>query len=382
MKICLVNLDFGPTRSSGLAVYGETLATGLAREGHQVTVVSSKRDGLPGRDEIDGVQVYRTALGRGDWISFAWRAGPLVGELNRKGHFDVVHFLDAHFAYHYRSPFVASLFQSFRQRATSEGGLPYHSHWRDLIAKYVYYHSARWLAERPAVGRADHLLAASQAAADEFGAHYGVAPQRMTVVPLGIDLGRFQPQDASGLRRELGLEGMRVLLFVGFGTPRKGLHYLAPAMARLPADVRLLVVGRWEPAYRKRFYRLLGPARDRVIEVGTIPDNMLPRYYAVADLFVFPTLLEGFGLPLAESLACSTPVVTTWAGASPEVAGPGGRVVPPRDLAALAEAIEQLLDDDSLRRRLADAGREWVLARFDARRMVSDTLAVYQQFSA
>ncbi len=381
MKICLVNLDFIPYRSSGLAVYGETLALGLAEAGHEVTVVAARRRGLAAHERIGDIKVYRAPIGRGDWISYAWHVGPLVARLWRAGHFDVVHFLDVHFAYRYRGPFVASLFQSFRQRATSDGGLPYHSNWRSLIVRLIYYHAARWLAERLAVNRAEHLLAASQAAADEFIAHYGVQAERVTVAPLGIDLSRFYPTDASDLRVRMGLEGHPILLYVGFCTPRKGLDYLAQAMRLLPDDVRLLLVGRWEKAYRAKFYRALGPASDRVIEAGYVPDEDLPGYYAMADLFIFPSLLEGFGLPLAESLACGIPAVTTIAGSSPEVIGPGGRIVPPRDPIALADAINELLADADLRRELGHAGREWVLSRFDQSRMIQDNLEVYARFA-
>jgi len=381
VKICLVGLDFIPYRSSGLAVYGETLAQGLVDAGHDVTVVAARRPDLTACEQIGDIQVYRAPIGRGDWIGYAWHAAPLVARIHQVRRFDVVHFLDAHFAYRYRGPFVASLFQSFRQRATGDGGLPYHSNWRGLVVRLVYYHAARWLAERPAVNRADHLLAASQAAADEFMTHYGVKAARVTVVPLGIDLSRFHPTDTGELSTRLGLEDHPILLYVGFCTPRKGLDYLARAMPLLPADVRLLLVGRWEKDYRAKFYRALGLAADRVVELGYVSDEELPRYYSLADLFVFPTLLEGFGLPLAEALACGTPAVTTNAGSSPEVVGPGGRIVPPRDPVALAGTINELLADAELRRRLGRVGREWVLSRFDQGRMIQDNVQVYARFA-
>ncbi|MGC9358257.1 MAG: glycosyltransferase family 4 protein, partial [Anaerolineae bacterium] len=319
-------------------------------------------------------------IGHSDWISYAWRVGPWIARLHQSSHFDAIHFLDVHFAYRYRGPFVASLFQSFRQRATSDGGLPYHSNWRSLVVRLVYYNAARWLAEQPAVSRANHLLAASQATADEFITHYGVLPNQVTVVPLGIDLSRFYPVNVADLRGCLGLEGHPVLLYVGFCTPRKGLDYLAQAMPLLPADVRLLLVGRWEESYRAKFYHALGLAADRVLELGYVPDEELPCYYSLADLFVFPTLLEGFGLPLVEALACGTPVVATATSSVPEIVGPGGRLVPSRDPVALAGEINALLANTALRLRLGQAGREWVLAHFDQGRMIQESLEIYARF--
>jgi glycosyltransferase involved in cell wall biosynthesis len=383
VNVCLVNLDFVPYRSSGLAVYGETLVQGLAGRRNEVTMLAAQRPGLPSYEQMGRIIVRRVPVGPSDWIGYAWRVGPLVAKLNRSAPFDIVHFLDAHFAYHCRGHYVASLFQSFRQRATSNRGLPYHSNWRNLATRLLYYHAARWLAEKPAVQRADHLLASSRATANEFIAHYGVRPERVTVVPLGIDLDRFQPCDGKDLRAKLGLSDKPVLLYVGFSTPRKGLDYLAQAFSLLSEHVRLLIIGRWEKGYRARFYELLGSSgADRVIEVGYVPDDELPGYYTLADLFVLPTLLEGFGLPIAEALACGTPVVTTEAGSAPEVTGPGGRIVPARDPLALAQAIDELLQDADLRSQLSQRGRDWVLAHFGKERMVDDTLSVYRSIVA
>lgn len=382
MRICLINLDGFPHRSSGLAVYGEALAMGLTELGHRVTVITARRPGLSARDRYGEVEVLRVAAPL-DWIGFAWHAGVLVEALHRRRPFDAVHFADVHFAYHYRGPFVASAFQSFRQRVTSDGGLPYHSSWRGLAVRMVYYRAARHLAEAPAVRRARLILAGSEATAGEFVAHYRADPQRVRVVPLGVDLTRFRPSSAHALRRDLGLaDGDVVLLYVGFCTPRKGLEHLARAMQSLPPNVKLVVVGRWEAEYRARFDRILGEARGRVIVRGYVADEELPQYYSMADVFVFPSLLEGFGLPLAEALACGTPVVATQGSAVPEVVGPGGRLVPPRDPEALAAALRVLAADASLRRHLGNEGRKWVLGRFDQRRMVRETAEAYRDARA
>ncbi|MFH1084903.1 MAG: glycosyltransferase family 4 protein [Chloroflexota bacterium] len=380
MRICLANLDFVPYRSSGLAVYGEDLARGLAGCGHQVTVVCSHRPGLPTEETIEAIQVYRVPQGKTDWIGYAWHAGPLIERLAQQQRFHVVHFLDAHFAYRFRGPFVASLFQSFRQRATSEGGLPYHAHWRGLMTHLLYYHAARFAAERPAVQRASHLIASSQATADEFCQHYGQEPRRVSVVPLGIDLERFRPLEAADARRQLGLGQSPIILYVGFGTPRKGLHYLAQAFARLESDARLVMVGRWEPGYRERFYRAVGAAAERVVEAGYVPDDSVPVFYSAADIVVLPSLLEGFGYPVVEALACGAAVVATAVGSIPEVVGPGGLLVPSCNPAALAQALGELLADPQRRREMGRAGRAWVRSRFERGRMVRETLEVYERF--
>lgn len=381
MRICLANLDFIPSRSSGLAVFGETLALGLAAAGQEVVMVARGVPGAPAQERIQGIEVHRTAVSRGDWVAYAWQAAPLIARLATEQPFDIVHFLDVHFAWRFHGPYIANLHQSFLQRLVSDQGRPYHTNWRELVFRAFYYRVARWWAEIPSLRRATHLISVSRNTADAFVAEGHLLPERVTVIPTGIDLDRLRRRDARVLRQRLGLEGKRVLLYVGFCTPRKGLVYLAQAMAQVAPEVCLVIVGRWEPAYRQEFYQALGAERERVIEIGYAPDEDLPVYYSLADLLVFPTLLEGFGIPLVEALACGTPVVTTeHSGASAETAGPGALTAPPRNAAALAEAINRLLRDEPLRQRLASEGQAWARQRYDQRRMIADYLAVYERF--
>ena len=128
MRICLISLDYKPYRSSGLTIYAEDLATGLVELGHEISVIAAKRPGLPVQHQVDKVEVYRAGIDGLDWITYGWRAANLLEQLQQKKSFDVVHFLDLHFAYHYRGPFIASVWQSFRQShrlpAAANAGVP------------------------------------------------------------------------------------------------------------------------------------------------------------------------------------------------------------------------------------------------------------------
>ena len=112
--------------------------------------------------------------------------------------------------------------------------------------------------------------------------------------------------------------------------------------------VKLILVGKWEKGYKEAFDRKFSSMKQNIIETGYVKDEDLPAYYSLADIFVLPSLLEGFGFPLAEALSCGTPVISTSAGSIPEVVGPCGILVPPRDATRLAEAIDRLLTDTSL----------------------------------
>ncbi len=384
MRVCLVGLDYAPYRSSGLAMAGELLAQGLRDGGCQVTVISSRRQDLPREEMTDGIRVIRVAIGRSNWIGFAHRAAQAVRELQEQAPFDIVHFLDVHFAYAFQGRYLAWLLQSFRQRLRAAGGLPYHSSLANLLGRYLYYTAARTFLEKRAVKRAGALIAVSNAAKEEYLVHYGVQPKRVQVIHLGIDTRVFRPQKARAqeLRHRLGLEGTSVLLYVGFSTPRKGLEYLAEALKYLPKDVKLVIIGRWEAGYRRRFLRALRGAEGRVLELGYVPDEEMPAYYSMADVFVLPSLLEGFGLPLVEAMACGLPVAAAASGSIPEVVGGAGILVPPRESAALAQAVSRVLRDTSLRRRLRRAGKQNVETRFTRDRMVAETLEFYANFAS
>ena len=376
MRICLLTLDFPPFRSSGLTIYAETIARGMAARGHAVTVVASQR---PKRDHVgdvprpEDIRVVRLPIGSFDWVAFGWQAARFLDA--HAADYDVIHFADVHFAYACQVPFIASAFQSFRQRRTSRRGQPYHVNWRDYLFRLVYYTVASWAMERPALRRARRIIMPSLATQREFVGHYGVDEARMSLIYPGIDTQRFgAPQpDRTRVRQQLGLPSdVAILLYVGFSTPRKGLEYLAEAVGVMEIPVHLVMVGKWAGGYQERFLQNLGIERSCVRITGYVPDDTLLTYYAAVDAFVLPTLLEGFGFPLAEAMAAGVPVVTTTGGSAAEVVGEGGLTVPPSDSGALAAALDQLLGDAELARRFGNAGRRRAQALFDQGRFCEE----------
>lgn len=382
MRICLLTLDFPPFRSSGLTVYAEKTAEGLAARGHAVTVVASRRprsEQIESVEPPDGVPVVRVPIGQLDWIGFGWQAARYLR--SHSDDFDVIHFADIHFAYGYRGPFVGSAFQSFRQRLTSHRGRPYHTDWRNYLFRLVYYNGARWLMERPAVRRADHIIMSSTATQEEFLAEYGLEPARTSLVYPGLDLGRFETLPGrEEARGRLNLpDRAPILLYVGFSTPRKGVEYLAEALGMMETPAHLVMVGKWEAHYEERFVDALGEARSRVRIVGYVSDAELPDYFAAADVFVLPTLLEGFGFPLVEAMAAGLPVVTTTAGSAGEIVGDAGLTVPAANSVELASALDRALTEQDLAHSLGETGRVRAKTLFDKDRAAADIEAVYHQ---
>ena len=213
--------------------------------------------------------------------------------------------------------------------------------------------------------KADLVVVPSHAVKRDVVRRVGLPEDRVVVTHEGCEP-RFRPVRSAAVRRDVAVRyGLppRYVLAVGTLEPRKNLTTLLEAFARLrrdgevDADLRLVLAGArgWldEPIFAT--VRSLG-LEDAVRFTGFVDDADLPAVYSGAALFVFPSLHEGFGLPLLEAMACGVPVVTSNISSMPEVAGDAAVLVDPRDADGLAAAIARLLRDGALRDRLREAG--------------------------
>lgn len=380
MRICLLTLDFPPFRSSGLTIYAEKIARGMAENGHHVTVLAAQRPNYLSLEKVSfpkNINVVRVPIGHLDWIGLGWQAAKYLQYQADK--FDAIHFVDVHFSYACSCTFVASAFQSFRQRLTSQSGHPYHTNMGDYLFRLVYYNMARHLMEQPAINKARYILMSSQSTQREFVEHYGVDPEKTALVYPGIDLDQFCVLPYKNVaRQQLNLPlQMPIILYVGFSTPRKGVEYLAQALRKMNVPSLLLMVGKWMKGYQEKFLKGLRDYNKNVIIVGYIPDDLLSIYYAAADVFVLPSLLEGFGFPLVEAMAAGLPVVTTTGSAASEIVDDAGIAVPPGDSEALAFALDGLLSDRILTTSLGEKGKKRACTLFSAQRMIYEIENVY-----
>ena len=212
--------------------------------------------------------------------------------------------------------------------------------------------------ERRVFTTTPRIVAIARAGKAEIETLYGVPPGRVHVVYNGVDHARFDParigRDRARVRAEAGLPAdATTLLFVGSGFERKGLATAIDALALVPGDARLVVIGKGDiAAYHARAERL-GLGR-RVAWLGPRPD--VERWYGAADVVVLPTIYEPFGNVHLEALASGVPIVTTSRAGGAEIVGKDcGAVVPPAEAPAIAEAVAQLRDRP--REALRDACR-------------------------
>jgi glycosyltransferase involved in cell wall biosynthesis len=203
---------------------------------------------------------------------------------------------------------------------------------------------------------ADLVLCSSLATFAECG-EAGFDASRLRHVPLGVDAEVADAAAIYRVRRTYALERPYVL-WTGTMEPRKNLPGLLEAYGHLDADVDLVLVGPrgWKEDLSRRLAVLPEPARRRVRLLGFVPRADLGPLYAGAAVFCFPSLLEGFGFPVLEAMAQGTPVVTSVGTSTAELAGDAGLLVDPRDSEAIADALDRVLNDNSLAERLRRAG--------------------------
>ena len=207
----------------------------------------------------------------------------------------------------------------------------------------------------------------------------GIAPGRITAIADAPDP-FFSPRPAQLVRRtrrRLQLPE-RYLLFVGTAEPRKNLTTLVAALARMTEPAALVVAG-WEGWGQRDWHA--GLAAGRVITTGYVDEETLAALYTGARAFVYPSLYEGFGLPVLEAMSCGCPVICSTASCLPETAGDAALLCAPRDVAAWADAMQQVMGDDALCRDLTQRGFAHA-ARFSWHETARQTLTVFEQAAA
>ena len=241
--------------------------------------------------------------------------------------------------------------------------------------------------------RARRIIAISESTKRDVVRLLGVPPEKVEVVYCGIDeafhpLAPLSPQswgergEVDAFRSKRGLPE-RFILFVGTIEPRKNVTRLIEAFASLRpcdfANLKLVIGGAKGWFYQDVFARVeeLG-LEGEVMFPGYIPVSELPLWYNAAELFVYPSLYEGFGLPLLEAMACGTPVVTANTSSLPEVVGEAGLTVDPLDVAGLAEAMRRVLDDEALRQEMRKRGLQRAKG-FSWTKTAQETVQVYRR---
>ena len=371
MSLVYFDISAAVHRRAGLGRYAESLARALLPLLDERLAFFYNREA--GNEPLAGLERVPTrtvSLGYKPWRMLVW-----LGQA-------------AHVGFDQLVP-GAELFHATEHLLLPLHGAPTVLTVHDLIfRRYPAHHKRlnRWYlnATMPLFSRrAGHIIAVSEQSKRDVVEAYGIPPDKITVIYEAADP-RFCPQPpatVTTVRERIGLPE-RYVLFVGTIEPRKNLARLLAAFERVRAaglTDALVIVGKRGWLYDAFFAQLEGsPARDAVIFPGFVPDADLPAVYAGAQVLAFPSEFEGFGLPVLEAMACGTPVICSNTSSLPEVAGDAALLIDPLDTNTLTDALERVLQDETLREQMRGRGLTQA-GRFSWVRAAEETLAVYQK---
>ncbi len=363
----------GSKDTGGMSVYIRELARELGRRGHIVDIYTRAHD--PAEDAI-------VRLGENARIIHLQ-----AGEVEPVDKLVVYSHLEA----------FASALEDFRERNNLRYDVIHSHYWlsgwvgrkiqrRWNIPHVIMFHtlgaiknaigvgepepSLRIMAERELAQDCQRIIAATDREKKDLGTYYDAPPDKISVIPCGVNLDLFRRMDKEIARRRLGFNGNKIILFVGRIEPLKGLDTLLIALSALDnAEKPVLVVVGGDERSQQEVERLRKLSRslhiqDSVIFRGIEEQDRLPLYYSAADVCVIPSYYESFGLVALESLACGTPIVATKVGCIEKVVrqGQSGFVVEDNDPARLADGIAALFDVEGSHPESADSIRSSVEA--------------------
>jgi glycosyltransferase involved in cell wall biosynthesis len=235
------------------------------------------------------------------------------------------------------------------------------------------------------LGLADRVITVSEFSKREMVELYGADPAKLGVIYNGVDprfgAGAGGGKASAALLMKLGLP-QRYALYVGALEEKKNIPRLLTAWrlvsARVPGVKLVLAGGQGGKEFDAQAAVEAADVKSAVALVGYVPDDVLPAAMARAELFVYPSLYEGFGLPVLEAMASGVPVVTSRTSSLGEVAADAARLVDPENVEELAGAMAEVLTDRKLARELVRKGKARAV-EFTPERCARETLAVYRE---
>jgi len=374
MHLALCTQQFG-NYWSGLGLYSTLLARGLVKKGIRLTIISPG-DPIP---EIDAnfVHVKPSAIDptHGGWFSLARAYRRELKKIKP----DIVHFTDARESFGYKGniPAIGTLHDDYFAR---HSWIPwyYKQDYADWVKRYAYY-SFVTLAERIALRNLKALIANSECTASTVCDRYSIDSAKVRTIYIQPDL-HVDEQREMG---ETETKGDMTLLFVGGNIQRKGLPKLLQALQLLKArfpPIQLRILGKNQNLAKMEILARKMDLSDRVHFEGWVHPSKMEQYYRQAQVFVMPSLMEGYGLVYLEAMSHGLPVVAGDVGGTRELIqqGQNGLLVNSLNVDELAKSIGDLLTDQSLRKKVISGGYETV-RNLNTEAMIDQT---YQYYSA
>src|SRR5918996_447018 len=367
MQVCSPHCGLAPETTSGGETYEREMLLGLARLGVEVGVLVAR--GKPVPPAPSTLRVHRLPIGRGlRWPMALFLLPPCIRRVHDRVGFDLLR------AHSLRFIGPAALWAR-RRYGWDVPGIVHHHH--------LDPSPPNGLIERRVIEGADHVVTGSEFAVRQLRSTLGTRTDHVSVVPYGVDA-RFAPGPRKPeLLARYGLEGKMVVLFLGGLKRRKNLFFLLDVWRAVVAarpDARLIVAGSGPLSEALAARAAAAGIAETVLFTGYVSESEKPAHYNLADVFLFPSAMEGFGLAIGEAMSSGLPVIASDRGSIPEllVDGEGGFLCDPSQREAFVARLLALLGDPALRERFGGANRVRVDRYFRWERCAGETRRVYE----
>ena len=347
MKIAILVLLFPPKWLAGTEIATYNIAKYLAKRGHEVHVITTLDEGLPKENMEEGFYVHQIFLRKirflgviSFWLKIFWHLKKIKP--------DIVHVQSVGIG------IPAFLSKKILEKPYIVWGRGSDIYLPDKFTKSI---------SKLVLKNADAVIALT---GDMKKKMQKFCDKDISVIPNGIDLERFSNLSKEDIRKKLKIkEDEKVIIFVGTLRPVKGVKYLIKAMKIISpknANTRLMLVGDGDE--RGNLEKLVkGLSLEEYVKfVGKVPNEKVPEYMAASDVFVLPSLSEGFPVTVLEAMASGVPIIATNVGGLPEIIkdGENGFLVEPKNPEKIAEKVLLILEDDGLRERISRNNKEKV----------------------
>ncbi len=378
MKVTFFSREYPPHIYGGAGVHVKNLSRELSRFMDVEVRCFGDQDSNDGRLKVKGYQAWNRM-----WEGAEKRFNSTLGTfstnlsmIRERIDSDVVH---SHTWYGAMAGFMAKVLYDVPYVATVHSLEPLRPWKEEQLGRS--YHLTSWI-EKVALEAADRVVAVSKNSRQEILEHFDVSPERVVVIHNGIDLDVWRRVEEGTTRKAWGIEGDYVL-FVGRTSRQKGIVHLIDAMKHVDPGVRLVCCTSAPdtPEIEAEVAAKVA-AEPRVTWINTLlREDQYIELYSHAAVFCCPSVYEPFGIINLEAMACERPVVASAVGGIPEVVVPEqtGLLVPPGEPLPLAEALNRVLRDRPLARRMGLAGRKRVEEHFSWRSIAKKTLAMYEE---
>ncbi len=368
MRVCTPHCGLDPETTLGGETYEREVLQGLAARGIVFDILLARHKRHP--EGVPNWVIHRLPIGRGlRWPVAALLLPPFIKRVYDATRFDLlrVHSLR----------YIGPAALGARRRYGLDVPIVAHHHHLDPGP-------LNSLIEGRVTRGVERVVVGSEFARRQASEELGTPLEKFSVIPYGVDRSFGPGPKPEALVRRFGLDGKLVALFLGGLERRKNLFFLLDVwreVARERPDARLLVAGTGSLSGRLRQYATKLGIDGQVIFSGYVPEKEKVEYYALSDLLLFPSTLEGFGLTVAEAMSCELPVVVSDRGSLPELVldGEGGFLCDPSDRGSFVQKALLLFSDPMLRQKFGVANRLRVDRLFRWDRCATATAQVYEE---